>query len=146
MRKTSLFLISLSCAGLVLLGLMNVFAGKAHGDERFATPDATLETYIKALRKGDRSAVGECFDPPAADFHLPSPMPVDDYRIQRRIVYGADEVKDWNSKGIIPPAREGDVELQVREIIRGKLQMFSYNLRKITSGWKIYSHAAWGAD
>ncbi len=69
-----------------------------------------------------------------------------DYLIQRRIVYGAAEIKDWNSKGIIPPARGGDVELQVREIIRGKPQMFSYNLRKVASGWKIYSHAAWGVD
>jgi len=139
-------LLILSWVGMLLLGWAGVFIVSSFADWRFATPEGTLDTYIDALRKGDLSTASECFAPPATDFYLPGPIAVTSYHVRRRIIYGPAEVKDWNSKGIKPPAREGDIELQVRRIINGKPQMFSYNLRQVASGWKIYSHAAWGVD
>jgi hypothetical protein len=104
----------------------------------------TLKTYIEALRKGDLATVEECFDPRAIGFYLPEPLPIETYRIQKRIVFGPKEVRNWNSKGIIPAARAGDIELQVQELINGTPTMFSYWFRKVVSGWKIYAHSAWG--
>jgi hypothetical protein len=99
---------------------------------RFASPEITLKRYIEGLRKGDLSVVGECFDPPDRGFYLPGPLKIDKYRIQKRIVFGSKDVRDW--KGIIPSAREGDIELQVEEFIDGTPTMFSYWFRKVVSG------------
>jgi hypothetical protein len=112
----------------------------------FATPEGTLEIYINGKRAGDIRAVKSAFDDPAVDFSLPRPIPVSEYKVTKRILYGEREAKRWNSKGIIPPAKVGDVELQVREVTNGKPYMFSYNFRRISGEWKIYSHSVWNAD
>ncbi len=130
-------------AGLLFVGGVAVLASETETIARFASPEITLQTYIEALRKADRSTVEECFDPPAIGFYLPGPLPVDTYRIQKRIVFGPKEVREWNSKGIIPAAREGDVELQVQELMNGIPNMFSYWFRSVDTGWKIYAHSAW---
>ncbi len=85
-----------------------------------------------------------CFYPPAVDFYLPQPIVIKDYAVRKKIVYGESEVTEWNTKGIIPAARVGDVELQVEEIRYGDTFMFSYNFRKIDGEWKIISHGAQG--
>jgi hypothetical protein len=112
----------------------------------FATPEGTLEIYINGKRNGDLAAVKSAFDDPTVAFSLPKPIPVSEYKITKRVVYGEREARSWNSKGIIPPAKVGDVELQVREVTNGAPYMFSYNFRRLSGEWKIYSHSAWNSD
>jgi len=54
----------------------------------------------------------DCFHPKLNHFYLPDPVPIESYRILEKIVYGKKEIKDWNSKGIIPSAEIGDIDLQ----------------------------------
>ena len=110
------------------------------------TPEETLQSYINGVRHGDLAQVEACFEPRAESFYLPAPIPVSTYTIRERITYGSAKVHDWNSKGIVPAARIGDVELQVEETIRGAPQMYSYLFRKFDDSWKIIAHAAWGVD
>ena len=109
----------------------------------FTSPDATLGIYINALKAGNKSQVLDCFYPKLDDFYLPQPVPIKYYKILKRIVYGQKETNDWNSKGIIPPAMFGDIDLQVEEESYGKKRMYSYLMRNVNGEWKIISHAAW---
>jgi hypothetical protein len=77
------------------------------------------------------------------DFYLPQPVPIKSYKILKRIVYGQKETDDWNSRGIIPQAVLGDIDLQVEQEVYGKKRMYSYLMRNINGEWKIISHAAW---
>jgi len=115
----------------------------------FSTPEKTLEEYIAGIRNGDSAAVAKCFDPPVNDFYLPGPIAIDAYSVVKKITYGKTEVRKWNSRGIKPPVKIGDVELQVREKYEsGKYKksedMFSYVFRKIGNEWKIIAHSVWG--
>ena len=143
MRKVCFCYMAVSA---IALGLLMLDAARVLSNEtnaaRFATPESTLKIYIEALRNGDRAAVAECFDPSATDFYLPGPLPIGTYRIQKRIVFGPREVRNWNA---IPAAREGDIELQVVAIMNGTSETFSYWFRKVSTGWKIYTHAGWAA-
>lgn len=125
-------------AGLTLGATTTASAG------RFDTPEATLKFYISTLREGDRAKVAPCFEPPAHGFYLPGPLLIEQYVVRKRIVYGRAEVEEWNSRGIIPPAVEGDIELQVEETIAGRKAMFYYNVRRFGHEWKIISHSGSG--
>ena len=75
--------------------------------------------------------------------------PQNAYSVVKKITYGKTEVRKWNSRGIKPPVKIGDVELQVREKYEsGKYKksedMFSYVFRKIGNEWKIIAHSVWG--
>ena len=110
----------------------------------FSTPENTLDEYIRGLRNGDRSVVAKCFDPPANDFYLPGPISVQTYSIVKKVTFGNAEVKRWNTTGIIPAAKKGDVDLRVKEIVEGKIETFHYLLRKFGKDWKIISHSGEG--
>jgi hypothetical protein len=140
MRRTELKLVILFQIALTSL-LLSV--SQAFGAD-FSTPENTLAEYIAGVRNGDRAAVAKCFDPPATDFYLPRPLAIETYSIVKRITYGKAEVKKWNSRGVIPSVKIGDVELQVKENVEKKELMFSYVLRRIGSDWKIISHSVWG--
>ena len=109
----------------------------------FSSPEATLANYINALRKGDKSTVAICFQPEAKDFYLPGTSEIGEYKIIQKITYREREIKRWNTKGIKPPTKIGDIELQVEELYYGKKEMFSYVLRKFDTQWKIIAHWAW---
>jgi hypothetical protein len=104
-----------------------------------------LAGYIESLREGDLAGVLERYHG-TTDFYLPHPIPIKEYKIVKKITYGTKEVEDWNQKGVVPPAELGDVELQVRETIDGKEQIFFYNLRRVRGSWKIIAHSAEGID
>jgi hypothetical protein len=125
-----------------MLGLASL--ANAGGD--YSSPETTLAAYIDGLRSGDVARILVTFDDPKGGFNLPKPLPISNYRVTKRIVYGPKRVEKWNSQGIIPQARVGDVELQVLEIVDGKKEMYSYNFRKINGDWKMYSGGLWGAD
>ena len=79
-------------------------------------------------------------------FYLPRPMSIENYEIVNKIIFGTKEVQEWNGRGIIPAAKVGDVQLDVRDRIAGRDQMFSYNFREIDGRWKLISHSAWGVN
>jgi hypothetical protein len=108
-----------------------------------SSPDLTLERYFAGLAKADLDQVAECFEPRATDFILPRPIVVTKYKVTKRVVYGQHEVDKWNRAGIVPAALLGDVELEVREVVEGRAQMYSYNFRLVGATWKIVSHDAW---
>jgi len=116
-------------------------ADTQQADARFSTPEKPLAFYISALRLGDKVGVAACFEPPATDFYLPAPLIVDRWVVKKRTAYGRKEVSRWNSKGIILPAVEGDVELQVEESTYGKTLMLSYNVRLAGGTWRIVAHS-----
>jgi hypothetical protein len=111
-----------------------------------SSPETTLAGYIESLRKGDSAGVRARYFPSDIDFFLAYPIAIERYEIVKRIVFGKKEVERWNSLGIMPQAKLGDVELQVKEWIGGTERMFSYYLRNIHGKWKIFSHSAWGVD
>lgn len=136
--------IALGAAALLAFGVGGPTLSGETAD--LSSPERTLDAYVRSLRSGDVAGVKATLDRPEVEFYLPEPISISSYRVMRRIVYGARETNDWNSKGIVPPARVGDVELHVREIIDGKSQMVSYNFRRISGEWRLYSSAVWGAD
>jgi len=110
-----------------------------------SSPEATLADYIESLRKGDVNGVLERYEG-ITKFHLPQPIPIQRYSTVKKVIFTSTEVADWNAKGIVPPAKIGDVELQVSERINDKEYMFSYNFRNMSGSWKIIAHSAWGVD
>jgi len=129
---------------MIILAAVTLGATTTVSAGRFDTPEVTLDTSISALREGDRARVAPCFEPPADAFYLPGPLQIEQYVIRKRIVYGRAEGREWNSKGIIPPAVEGDIQLQVEETIAGRKEMFYYNFRPVGHEWKIISHSGSG--
>src|SRR5882762_227743 len=123
---------------LILLATLGIAPSASAGGD-YSSPEGTLAAYIEGLRSGDVARVLDTFDDPKGGFNLPKPIPISSYRITKRIAYGPKRVEKWNSKGIIPQARVGDIELQVLEIVDGKKAMLSYNFRKIDGAWKMYS-------
>lgn len=127
----------------VWLSLTAAFAAESNSIGRFSSPEATLATYTDALGCAARALVEECFDPPTSGFYLPGPLKTERYRIHKKIVFSSTEANEVNARGVIPRAREGDVELQVERFLNGSPHMFSYWFRHMRSGWKTYSHTAW---
>jgi hypothetical protein len=109
----------------------------------FSSPEDTLDIYLSALKSGNKKQVLNCFSPKLNDFYLPEPVPIKSYKIIKRIVYGQEETEDWNSKGIMPPAEIGDIDLQVEQESYGKKWMYSYLMRNVNGYWKIISHSVW---
>ena len=120
-------------------------AALANGQLDLSSPEATLAGYIESLRHGNVEGVLARYHN-ADQFYLPSPLPIENYEIVNKIILGNKEVQEWNRKRIIPAAKLGDVQLDVRERVAGRDQMFSYNFRKIDGRWKLISHSAWGVD
>lgn len=94
--------------------------------QEFSSPEATLDTYINALKTGNKTKVLNSFYPKKDSFYLPGPIPIKSYKIVKRIVYGQKETNNWNSQGIIPPAALGDIDLQVQREEHGMKNMYSY--------------------
>ncbi len=111
-----------------------------------SSPEAALKTYVEGLKRGDVTAVRRAYNLAVAgsDFHLPGPLPIESYRVTKTLVLDSAAVTGSAETGVVPPARVGDVELQVEEVIQGKREMFSYWLRLFDGEWRIYAHAAWG--
>jgi hypothetical protein len=110
-----------------------------------SSPEATLAGYIDSLRKGSVSGVLERFHG-ITEFKLPRSVPIQEYKIVKKVIFGPSEVENWNGHGIVPPAQLGDIELHVSEIVDGNEVLFSYNFRNFSGSWKIYSHSAWDED
>jgi hypothetical protein len=104
---------------------------------QFKTPDAALAYYIESANAKSLEGINATFLKPVSEFNFISSSPVESFRVVKRTRYAEKEASDWNKKGIIPPAAVGDVELQVEETISGKHYMYSYNFRKMQTGWKI---------
>ena len=107
----------------------------------------TITTYFRALTRGDLAAVEECFAVRESSgwFSLPDePIVILKYRIRNKIVYGQEEVAEWDRIGLRPQAKPGDVELQVEQLSGTEKSMFTYVLRGTPSGWKIHSWFMWG--
>lgn len=105
-----------------------------------SSPESTLEGYINALRNGDSSGVSRRFLD--GGFKLKAPIPIESYSIVRKYEFGQKEVDEWQA---IPPAKIGDVGLDVRETRESGELMISYWLRNVEGEWKVFSLAAWGA-
>ncbi len=110
------------------------------------SPEAAVQTYIDGLKRGDLSAVRRAYNLAVvgSDFHLSGPLPIESYRITKKLVLDSVAAARHNEEGIVPPARVADVELQVEEMIEGKREMYSYWLRVFDGHWRIYAHTAWG--
>ena len=111
--------------------------------QEFSSPEKTLDTYLNALKSGNELEILDCFHPKLKEFYLPAPVPIKSYKIVKKIFYGQKEAGDWNSKGIVPPAKNGHIDLQVEQESYGKKRMFSYLIRNVKGSWKIISHTAW---
>ena len=133
---------TLFIALLVLLGA----APSASAEDGYSSPESTLALYIDGIRSGDVARVLATFDDPKGGFNLPKPIPISSFRITKRIVYDAEKVRKYNYPGIIVPARVGDIELQVLQVVEGHRDMFSYNFRNVDGKWKMYSSSMWGAN
>ena len=110
---------------------------------RFKTPDSALAYYIESANAKNLDGINATFLTPVAVFNFTDSVPVERFRIVKRISYTEKDANDWNQKGITPLAVIGDVEFQVEETIAGKTFMFSYNFRETSSGWKIVTFVSW---
>ncbi len=110
----------------------------------YSTPEATISTYIDAVRKGDPVAVYDCFVAKEYGYALQQAINIAGFEIKKNTVYGANEVVQWGD--VVPAAKWGDVDLEVEEILDGKSVMYSYLLREIRSEWKIVTFSAWLSD
>ncbi|MGH6895180.1 MAG: hypothetical protein ACREJ5_01345 [Geminicoccaceae bacterium] len=110
----------------------------------FTTPEQALDYYIEGVRAGDLSRIIQVTHPPATGFYLPGPARIVDYEIvDKRILVAEDSAKDTGT----PPSREGDVVLDVREVMNDNIEnMFTYWFRKIGESWKLYAWSGWGTD
>jgi hypothetical protein len=110
----------------------------------FTTPEQALDYYIEGLRNGDLSTIVQVTHPPRAGFYLPGPARIVDYEIvDKRILDAEESAKDTGN----PPSREGDVVLDVREVMHDHIEnMFTYWFRKIGALWKLYAWSGWGTD
>jgi hypothetical protein len=71
---------------------------------------------------------------------LPRPIRIEKYQIIRKKIYTEKTARAYKP---IPKAKAGDVELDVKEFLEGKEQMFTYLLRKFDKEWRIISHTGW---
>jgi hypothetical protein len=109
-----------------------------------SSPEATLAGYIESLRQGDVEGVLARYHG-TKDFYLPGPLTIEDYEIVTKITFGKKEVQEWNGQKIIPAAKVGDVQLDVKQLRGDDSQMYSYFLREITGKWKLIAHYGWDA-
>ena len=127
----------------VLVLLLHSLTGVAEPSEaKLSTPEETLSTYINALREGNLNKVLQCYysEDKNFKFHLPRPIMIEKYQIIRKKIYTEKTARAYKP---IPKAKAGDVELDVKEFLEGKEQMFTYLLRKFDKEWRIISHTGW---
>ena len=105
-----------------------------------SSPEVTLAGYIESLRQSDVEGVLARHHG-AKEFYLPGPLTIENFEIVTKITFGEKEVQEWNGQGKV-----GDVQLDVRELIAGHNQMFSYFFREIEGKWKLIAHYGWDAD
>lgn len=125
---------------------LSAHAGTPATSIDLSSPERTLSSYLGSLVRGDLSGVEACVELGDQKYSLPGPIPISKYKVVKKVVYGTREVNEWNSKGIVPPALVGDVQLDVEEITNNIPAMYSYNFRRFGSDWKIVSYSRWGAD
>ena len=89
-----------------------------------SSPEATLAGYIESIRQGDVEGVLARYHN-TKEFYLPGPMSIENYEIVKKIIFRTKEVQEWNEQEIIPAAKAGDVQLDVREHRAGYSQMYS---------------------
>ncbi len=111
------------------------------------SPRAALDTYMTGMKQGNLSLVLSVYysDRPDFSFHLPGPIPVDSYKVTKELVFDTTDARRHNERGVVPPARAGDVQLDVEERTAGQAEMYTYWLRLIDGKWRIYAHTAWNA-
>ncbi len=109
-----------------------------------ALPEESVATWLERLRSGDREGAAACLWPSGSEPGLPVPLPLESWRIERQTRFGPDQVADWNARDIIPPAREGDVEITLRMRIRGQEQLLAVLLRETGDGWHIIARTPLG--
>lgn len=110
----------------------------------FSKPENTLKGYYNCLYEKNL----ECLKAHTLDvknFHFGTQSKMRSFEIKKVITYTEKEVSDWNSKGIIPPAKIGDVEYQVYQISGNHSGMWSYNFRKVDGKWLLLSWSGWDA-
>jgi hypothetical protein len=111
-------------------------------DESKASPENTLKTYISGLREGNLETVLRCYYSESNNFrfHLSRPIRIDNYTVTKKTIYTDKMARKYKP---IPKAKAGDVELEVRESVEGREEMFTYLFREIDGEWRIISHAGW---
>lgn len=110
-----------------------------------SSPKATLAGYIESLGLGDVEGVLARHHT-AKEFYLPGPLRIDGYEIITKITFKEKEMQEWNGQRIIPAAKVGDVQLDVKEHIADNDQMYSYFFREIDGQWKLIAHYSWDVD
>ena len=115
----------------------------------FSSPEKTLLSYYKCAETKDEKCVLSHIEG-IGSFQFNVASKVIDYEIKKKIVFSDKEVSEWNSKGIIPSAKLGDIQIDVQKITlyNGSTKeegMYTYVLRKYDDKWKIYSWYGWGS-
>jgi pimeloyl-ACP methyl ester carboxylesterase len=113
-------------------------------DAAFALPEKTVATWLERLQAGDREGAAACLWPTGTEPGLPVPLPLGSWGIERQERYGPTQAADWNARDIIPPAREGDVEITLRMRLRGQEQLLAVLLRETGNGWHIIARTPLG--
>ena len=101
-------------------------------------PEKTLESYIKYIQAGNLGGVQSLLCPPDTTFSLDGPVPVKNFKIVKKLVLSAEDVKEQQ---FVPPPKIGDVQLDVMEYFEGDSAMFYYWFRKVDGVWKLYTLA-----
>lgn len=109
-----------------------------------SSPESTLQGYLSCLETADEACVLKHYYG-LKSFHTGKPQSID-FKITKRLVYGPQDAKSWNDKGIIPLALEGDVSLDVLQKTNDIEFIYSYNFRQYGDQWLIYSHTVWEVD
>jgi len=140
MRNKLVYLLFAFSAILIILNLD--VSSNGIPEAKTSTPEETLNTYIDAIREGNLDKVLESYYSDRADFkfHLPGPINIEKHEIVKKKIYSAQMAKRYVA---IPVAQAGDVELDVKEYIDGREEIFTYLLRQINQEWKIISHSGW---
>jgi hypothetical protein len=126
---------------IISLHILLLIPSFIYAELDLSTPEGTLEVYISALKTGNKQLVLRCYK--TDDFYLPSAVIIDKYWIIDRVAFMREMAEKYEA---IPKAQEGDVQLDVIEIIDGKEGKYSYLFRKYDDGWYIIAHSAWGLD
>ena len=114
-----------------------------------STPENTLKSFYKCSETRDEQcALAHIEGIKRFQFNVPSKVISHD--IKKKTIFTNKEVTKWNSKGIIPPAKPNDIQIDVYKVTlyNGKTSeenTYTYVLRKYNNMWKIYSWHSWGS-
>jgi hypothetical protein len=108
-----------------------------------SSPEKTLDTYISALKEGNKQKVINCFLN-ITEFNLSQPIAIESYTVIEKIVFHKKHVDELIKKGFPPSKYQiGDVKITLLEIINGIKEKYTYFLRKDNGIWKIIDHYSW---